>query len=70
MRKDIIARALPVLGEEIKRAQDIAEDYLMKHQLRGNQLDAESAARWQHEANVLAELHNDLAAELDRQRHQ
>ncbi|MBF5317015.1 hypothetical protein HQH88_19850 [Escherichia coli] len=70
MRKDIIARALPVLDKEIKSNQEIAEYYLMKYQLRGNKYYADTAADFQHKANVLAELHDDLAAELDRQRHQ
>lgn len=42
----------------------------MKYQLRGNKYYADAAADFQHKANVLAELHDDLAAELDRQRHQ
>ncbi|ENZ5330258.1 hypothetical protein ACGLYY_001096 [Escherichia coli] len=33
MRKDIIARALPVLGKQIKFKQEMADDYLMKYQL-------------------------------------
>ncbi|EHC7971505.1 hypothetical protein JR414_002573 [Escherichia coli] len=67
MRKDIIARALPVLGKQIKFNQEIADDYLMRYQLHGNESYANVAAQYQHDANVLAELYNDLSAELDRQ---
>ncbi|EJL5419107.1 hypothetical protein NMO07_003924 [Escherichia coli] len=67
MRKDIIARALPVLGKQIKFKQEMADDYLMKYQLHGNEPYANVAAQYQHDANVLAELYNDLSAELDRQ---
>ncbi|EJE3344129.1 hypothetical protein M4A21_000956 [Escherichia coli] len=67
MRKDIIARAMPVLDKEIKTNQEIAENYLMQYQLRGDKYYADAAADFQHRANVLAELYNDLSAELDRQ---
>ncbi|EFH7907738.1 hypothetical protein DWS25_18765 [Escherichia coli] len=67
MRKDIIAQALPVLGKQIKFKQEMADDYLMRYQLHGNEFYANVAARFQHDANVLAELYNDLSAELDRQ---
>lgn len=70
MRKDVIARALPVLDKEIKLFQNIAEEQLVIYQLHGNKWHAERAAECQHKANVLTELHDDLAAELDRQRHQ
>ncbi|EPW7761766.1 hypothetical protein ACWPLX_000908 [Escherichia coli] len=70
MRKDVIMRALPLLGERIKFCQEIAEEELAIYQLRGDEYHAEWAAKHQHEANALAELYDDLAAELDRQRQQ
>lgn len=68
MRKDVIVQALPVLGEQIKFKQEMADEYLMKYQLHGYESYANVAAKYQHDTNVLAELYNDLAAELDRQR--
>lgn len=70
MRKDIIMRAMPVLDEEIKFCQEMAEEELAIYQLRGDEYHAEWAAKRQHKANVLAELRDDLVAELDRQHHQ
>ncbi|EES8590345.1 hypothetical protein ACQF1Z_004458 [Escherichia coli] len=70
MRKDIIARALPVLGDLIELYQRMAEEQLAIYQLHGEKWRGEYAAEHQHKANVLAELANDLAEEMDRQHHQ
>lgn len=70
MRKDVIMRAMPVLGYKIVSYQNEVEKNLLAYQLYGDKYYAECAALYQHEANALADLANDLAAELDRQRQQ